>query len=69
MTAEQQAWVESVKAAAFSRVVPRPAGWTRNILYNFVQSSNFDGFVNAIVLINVSLMASEYYGSAWQKRS
>ena len=66
MTAEQQQWVNTMKAMA--KQAPqkgtRPPAHDpcRHILYKIVTSSVFDGLLTLIIVLNILTMACDYWG-------
>ena len=65
MTMEQQQWAHTMEAllrmAPFRTVRP-PKHTLRLPLYNFVNSRPFDGFITAVIVSNIAVMACDFWG-------
>ena len=65
MTEEQRLWVQTMKALAHSRpsrMQRPPDGACRKGAYNLVNSQLFDAAIMLVIVLNVGLMACDYWG-------
>ena len=71
MTPEQQQWVQTMKAMANQRpgkVARVPSHPVRLKLFNMVSSEAFDGFIMAVIMVIVGVMACDYWGIEQDER-
>ena len=65
MTKEQQQWSTTMKAMvnrAPTKAMQPPTGWVRLAAYELVNSAGFDGFITAVIVANIGVMACDYWG-------
>ena len=65
MTREQQQWVSTVKAMAFHqppKLVRPPEDYCRRAAHKLITTKWFDGFITLVVIVNIFVMACDYYG-------
>ena len=65
MSVEQQQWVETIKNAARAkpqRIPPPPVGCVRGMCHKLVTSKAFDAGITAVILANVTVMSTDYWG-------
>ena len=65
MTQEQKQWANTMKG--FSNNVPTkamrpPENPIRRCLYRLIHSTAFDGFITAVIVANIGVMACDYWG-------
>ena len=63
MTNEQQQWTATMRASLKmipSKVIRAPDGGLRAILYRFISSTFFDGFITLVIVLNIGVMACDY---------
>jgi hypothetical protein len=65
MTEEQLQWVDTMKNAAQTKAivaVKPPVGCCRLPVYRLVTSNLFDGFITSVIVVNVAVMATDFWG-------
>ena len=67
MTVEQQQWVNAMKAMTKQEPTRGVKQWQEGygpcrLVFNVVNSALFDGFITAVIIGNIGLMACEYWG-------
>ena len=71
LTPEQKQWQQAMKAQRDMRPVVAmrpPANPLRNVLYRLISSTAFDGFITAVIVLNVLTMACDYWGIEQDER-
>ena len=65
MTPEQQQWMTAMKAMVKQAPLPGlrpPENPVRRLLWNLVTSNTFDGLITLVIVLNICVMAGDYWG-------